>query len=142
MIRRNEKEIKVIYVLVILLFLAFLAVPILRLLGKSFEGTGGLTAENYIAVLTGKGFGRALLNSLWISVCSALLATLLAFFFSGICHSLHQFEKENKKSHPHPGCTSHAASHHHLWICNHLFFWKTGTSDKTFWASDIRDLWI
>ena len=85
MIRRNEKEIKVIYVLVILLFLAFLAVPILRLLGKSFEGTGGLTAENYIAVLTGKGFGRALLNSLWISVCSALLATLLAFFLAYAC---------------------------------------------------------
>ena len=38
MIKRNEKEIKVIYVLVVLLFLVFLAVPILRLLGKSFEG--------------------------------------------------------------------------------------------------------
>ena len=54
MIKRNEKEIKVIYVLVVLLFLIFLAVPIVRLLGKSFEGTDGLSAENYIAVLTGK----------------------------------------------------------------------------------------
>ena len=34
MIKRNEKEIKVIYVLVVLLFLIFLAVPIVRLLGK------------------------------------------------------------------------------------------------------------
>ena len=96
MIRRNEKEIKVIYVLVILLFLAFLAVPILRLLGKSFEGTGGLTAENYIAVLTGKGFGRALLNSLWISVCSALLATLLAFFLAYAIHYTN-LKKRTKK---------------------------------------------
>lgn len=96
MIKRNEKEIKVIYVLVVLLFLIFLAVPIVRLLGKSFEGTDGLSAENYIAVLTGKGFGRALLNSLWISVCSALLATLLAFFLAYTIHYTN-LKKRTKK---------------------------------------------
>lgn len=96
MIKRNEKEIKVIYVLVVLLFLVFLAVPILRLLGKSFEGAAGLSVENYITVLTGKGFGRALLNSLWISVCSALLATLLAFFLAYTIHYTN-LKKRTKK---------------------------------------------
>lgn len=76
---RKEREIKVIYVLVLAIFAVFLAVPIVRLLMESFIGEAGAGIENYVNVLTGKGFMKALGNSVTVSVSSALISTLLAF---------------------------------------------------------------
>lgn len=79
---RKEREIKVIYVLILAVFAVFLAVPILRLLTESFLGEAGAGIGNYVEVLTGKGFLTALGNSVAVSVSSALIATMLAFFMA------------------------------------------------------------
>ena len=50
----KEREIKGIYALVTGVFLIFLLVPILLLLGKSFEYQGGIALSHYADVLTGK----------------------------------------------------------------------------------------
>lgn len=82
MVVRKEKEIKVIYAVTILLFAAFLAVPIIRLLGESFVLDTGWGMENYTSVLTGKGFAEAFGNSIVISLTSAVISTVLAFFLA------------------------------------------------------------
>ncbi|MCI7657792.1 ABC transporter permease [Anaerotignum sp.] len=82
MVVRKEKEIKVIYAVTILLFAAFLAVPIIRLLGESFVLDTGWGVGNYADVLTGKGFAEAFGNSIVISMTSAVISTVLAFFLA------------------------------------------------------------
>lgn len=77
---RKEREIKIIYILVLVIFAAFLAIPIIRLLLESFLGEAGI--GNYVEVLTGRGFLKALGNSVAVSVSSALIATTLAFFMA------------------------------------------------------------
>ena len=77
---RKEREIKAIYALVLAVFAVFLAVPIIRLLMESFLVEAGAGIGNYVEVLTERGFMTALGNSVTVSVCSALLATVLAFF--------------------------------------------------------------
>ena len=77
---RKEREIKIIYILILVIFAAFLAIPIIRLLLESFLGEAGI--GNYVEVLTGRGFLKALGNSVAVSVSSALIATTLAFFMA------------------------------------------------------------
>ena len=79
---RKEREIKVIYVLVLAIFAVFLAIPIVRLLLESFLGEAGAGISNYVEVLTGRGFLQALGNSVAVSISSALIATILAFFMA------------------------------------------------------------
>ena len=79
---RKEREIKAIYAFVLAVFAVFLAVPIIRLLMESFVGEAGAGISNYVEVLTGRGFLRALGNSITVSVSSALTATVLAFFLA------------------------------------------------------------
>ena len=78
----KEREIKTIYAFVLAVFAVFLAVPIVRLLMESFVGEAGAGISNYVEVLTGRGFLRALGNSVIVSVSSALTATVLAFFLA------------------------------------------------------------
>ena len=78
----KEREIKTIYAFVLAVFAVFLAVPIVRLLMESFVGEAGAGISNYVEVLTGRGFLRALGNSITVSVSSALTATVLAFFLA------------------------------------------------------------
>lgn len=79
---RREREIKVIYVLVLAIFAVFLAIPIVRLLLESFLGEAGAGISNYVEVLIGRGFLQALGNSVAVSISSALIATILAFFMA------------------------------------------------------------
>ena len=78
----KEREIKTIYAFVLAVFAVFLAVPIVRLLMESFVGEAGAGISKYVEVLTGRGFLRALGNSITVSVSSALTATVLAFFLA------------------------------------------------------------
>ena len=78
----KEREIKTIYAFVLAVFAVFLAVPIVRLLMEYFVGEAGAGISNYVEVLTGRGFLRALGNSITVSVSSALTATVLAFFLA------------------------------------------------------------
>ena len=78
----KEREINTIYAFVLAVFAVFLAVPIVRLLMESFVGEAGAGISNYVEVLTGRGFLRALGNSITVSVSSALTATVLAFFLA------------------------------------------------------------
>ena len=52
----KEREMKGIYAVVLTIFLIFLLIPILLLLGKSFEGANGFTLERYGEILKGKDF--------------------------------------------------------------------------------------
>ncbi len=93
--KKKYKEIKLIFVVITIFFLAFLVVPVLGLLVKAFlvDGNTGLSLNNYIDVLSGKGFGRAVGNSLLISSCSALLTTAIAFFLAYTIHYTNVPEK-------------------------------------------------
>lgn len=82
----KEKEIKGIYGLVIGVFVVFLLVPILLLLGKSFQGADGFTLAHYREILTGRGFLAAFGRSIAVSAASALLTTFLAFFLAYTIH--------------------------------------------------------
>lgn len=85
---RKNREIKIIFILLAVFFLAFLAPPMIMVLARSFtaDGTAGITFSNYVEVLTEKGFLQALGNSLLISVCSALVTTVLAFILAYTIH--------------------------------------------------------
>lgn len=85
---KKNREIKVIFILLAVFFLAFLALPMIMVLARSFtaDDGAGITFSNYMEVLTGKGFLQALGNSLLISVCSALVTTVLAFILAYTIH--------------------------------------------------------
>lgn len=86
--KKKYKEIKGIFIVLALFFLVFLVVPVIGLLVKSFmaDGGTGVSLSNYIEVLSGKGFARAVGNSLLISACSALITTAIAFFLAYTIH--------------------------------------------------------
>ena len=50
MIKTKERELKQIYAMVVIVFLVFLLIPIVLLLGKSFEGGGSVSLEHYADV--------------------------------------------------------------------------------------------
>ena len=72
----KEREIKGIYALV----------PILLLLGKSFEYQGGIALSHYADVLTGKGFAGVFARSAAVASLSAVVTTVLAFILSYTIH--------------------------------------------------------
>ncbi len=84
---RKNREIKVIFALLAVFFAGFLAVPMISVLVKSFTGDGSsISLAHYAEVLTGRGFLRALGNSILISVCSAFITTVLAFILAYTIH--------------------------------------------------------
>ena len=84
---RKNREIKLIFTLLAVFFLGFLAVPMISVLVRSFTGDGSsVSLSHYVEVLTGRGFLQALGNSLLISVCSALITTVLAFILAYTIH--------------------------------------------------------
>ena len=84
---RKNREIKAIFAVMAVFFAGFLAVPMISVLVKSFTGNGeAASLSHYVEVLTGRGFLRALGNSFAISICSALLATVLAFILACTIH--------------------------------------------------------
>lgn len=82
----KEREIKGIYAAVLMVFLVFLLIPILLLLGKSFEGSSGFTLARYGEILTGKDFPGVLGRSIWIASISGVVTTILAFFLAYTIH--------------------------------------------------------
>lgn len=88
MVKKKNKEIKLIFIALSIFFAIFLAFPVIRLLLKSFiqDGQSALSLENYQDVLTSKGFIQALGNSFLISGVSAVVTTLLAFFLAYTVH--------------------------------------------------------
>ena len=84
---RKNREIKLIFAIVAVFFAGFLAVPMISVLVKSFTGDGtAVSLGHYVEVLTGRGFLRALWNSVLISVCSAVVTTVLAFILAYKIH--------------------------------------------------------
>ena len=82
----KEREIKGIYAAVLVVFLVFLLIPILLLLGKSFEGSSGFTLARYGEILTAKDFPGVLGRSIWIASISGVVTTILAFFLAYTIH--------------------------------------------------------
>ena len=84
---RKNREIKLIFAVLAVFFAGFLAVPMISVLVRSFTGDGTtVSLSHYVEVLTGRGFLRAMGNSLLISVCSALITTILAFILAYTIH--------------------------------------------------------
>ena len=84
---RKNREIKLIFALISVFFAGFLAVPMISVVMKSFTGNGeAASLAHYVEVLTGRGFLRALGHSMVISVCSALITTVLAFILAYAIH--------------------------------------------------------
>ena len=86
MIKTKERELKQIYAMVVIVFLVFLLIPIVLLLGKSFEGGGSISLEHYADVAGGKGFAAAFGRSIFVSCVSAVLTTALAFVLAYTIH--------------------------------------------------------
>ena len=84
---RKNREIKAIFAVMAVFFAGFLAVPMISVLVRSFTGSGEpASLAHYVEVLTGRGFLRALGNSFVVPICSALLATVLAFILAYTIH--------------------------------------------------------
>lgn len=83
---RKQIEIKIIFIAVVILFLWFLAAPIIMLLLKSFQNTGGAFWSHYIDVFSGRGFWEAVGNSFTVAGLSALITTVLAFLLAYTIH--------------------------------------------------------
>ena len=84
---KKNREIKLIFALLSVFFAGFLAVPMISVLEKSFIGDGSyISLGHYVEVLTGRGFLEALGNSILISVCRALITTVLAFILAYTIH--------------------------------------------------------
>ena len=83
---KKNREVKVIFLILLVIFLTFLVLPLVRILGKSFVGEGGVTLENYRSILGEKGFLRVLGNSFLVAGASALLTTMIAFFLAFTIH--------------------------------------------------------
>lgn len=86
--KKKNREIKLIFAVLAVVFLVFLAVPVVRLLMKSFvqDGSTGFTFANYQDVLTSKGFANAVRNSFLVSCVSAVITTAIAFFLAYTVH--------------------------------------------------------
>lgn len=82
----KQLEIKGIYIVALIVFLAFLFVPLVVLFRQALEGDGGVTLANFGEMLSQKGFGTAVANSMSVSVTSAVAATLLAFLLAYTIH--------------------------------------------------------
>lgn len=89
---RRNRETKLIFAVLAVFFVAFLAVPMIQVLMKSVmtDSGAGMTLANYVEVLTGKDFLKALGNSFVISTCSA---DYNPGIYPGIHGALHQYRK-------------------------------------------------
>lgn len=85
--KKKNREIKLIFAVLSVIFLVFLAIPEVKLLLKSFQQNGntGFTLLNYREVLTSKGFLQAVGNSFLVASVSAVITTILAFFWRTPC---------------------------------------------------------
>lgn len=79
---RKAVEIKTIFLLILVLFAVFLGYPLLRVLVKSLETSGGLGFAHYMEMWGSRGFLQSLGNSFLIAGISSLITTLLAFFMA------------------------------------------------------------
>lgn len=84
--RKKNIEIKILFGAIVLLFILFLAAPIVMLLLKSFQDGTGKFWIHYVEVLSGKGFWKAVGNSLKAAGSSASITTVLAFILAYTVH--------------------------------------------------------
>lgn len=83
---KSQIEIKIIFIAVAVLFLWFLAAPIILLLLKSFQSTGGDFWVHYVDVFTENGFWTSVGNSFKSAGLSAVITTVLAFLLAYTVH--------------------------------------------------------
>lgn len=83
---KSQIEIKIIFIAVAVLFIWFLAAPIILLLLKSFQSTGGDFWVHYVDVFTENGFWTAVGNSFKSAGLSAVVTTVLAFVLAYTVH--------------------------------------------------------
>ncbi len=84
--KQKNIEIKTIFTVVCVLFAAFLLLPMIMILAKSFVGKEGATLEFYKNIFVERDFGSIMLNSVGISMLSAVITTSLAFVLAYAIH--------------------------------------------------------
>lgn len=84
--QHRNRELRLIFIAAIALFAVFLAIPVLRLLWKSFYGDTGLTLDFYTSVVGESNFGQVLRNSFAVSLAAAAVATAIAFIIAYAIH--------------------------------------------------------
>lgn len=78
----RRPEAQIVFGVIAIFFIAFLAAPLLTLLGNSFHTGQSTGIANYIQVLGDKSIGRAIANSIHVSVIAAMITTILAFILA------------------------------------------------------------
>ncbi len=79
---KKEKEIKIIYIIIAAIFAAFMAIPVIRLMCKSLAPGDGTLLSGYVKIFTQKGFLLSLWHSIAVSLLSAAVSTVIAFFLA------------------------------------------------------------
>ncbi|WP_251671201.1 MULTISPECIES: ABC transporter permease subunit [unclassified Sporosarcina] len=74
-----KPEIRVIYTIIICIFAVFLVLPLIILLIRSLETSGGLSTSNYHFILANEELMESIWNSIKISSVTAVITTILAF---------------------------------------------------------------
>lgn len=83
---KKNRELILIFAALLAVFLVFLVWPLAQVLWRSFLTDTGASLDNYVSVLTGKGFLTAVKNSFTVAGVSAAVTTLLAFFLAYTVH--------------------------------------------------------
>lgn len=86
MLKRAERENRIVLIFTLGLFLVFLAAPLALIAVQSFRTASGAGLGNYSGIFTQGGFFRAFGNSLLVSLCSGALSTALAFLLAYSVH--------------------------------------------------------
>lgn len=80
--RSRQIELKSIFLVIGILFAIFLAIPIVMMLFKAFQQNGVISVQNFVDVLTGNNFFKALGNSFLVSAATGVITVLLAFLLA------------------------------------------------------------
>ncbi|NKF08563.1 ABC transporter permease subunit [Clostridium gasigenes] len=93
---KTKLEIKIVYKALIVFFIIFLIIPLIVLLFKSFQVEDGIGIFNYIKVLKDVELIASIKNSIFISLCTAVITTLISFILAYVLNSTRVFKPLKK----------------------------------------------
>ena len=125
----KNKQINTVFTVVLLFFAVFIVIPVFVMVKNALTAGGRFSFVNFYNVFTQGKLASAFWNSTKVSFISGLITTLLAFVLA-YTESFTNIPVGLKKT-----LRTLAASYNYIWFCNHLFFWKDWTFNKTFRSS-------
>ena len=87
----KSKKYLIALILIIIIIFLFEIMPIVSIVIKSFSPRGelGFTLEHFIRIFTKDLYTQSIINSLWISIMSALIGIVIAFLGAKAAHNSH-----------------------------------------------------